>query len=122
MERWDQHAQRFGSAGMSAFEQKVAEDLATLKKAATTSKAWDLIYKAVFVISVAVGTAVIAHEVRLTAIETSRFTDRDGMALETRVLQQFPSQQAWLREAIAELKTMMQRQDERLRNLERLVK
>lgn len=92
--------------------------LDAMERRSLGARAWDIVAKLTVAMVVAIASATIAQEVRLAKIESSRFSDRDGVALEARILSAFPGQQAWLREALADIKQQLNRMDERLRLVE----
>lgn len=96
--------------------------LDTMERRTIGARTWDIVAKLTVALVVALASATIAQEVRIARIESSRFTDRDGAALEARIMSAFPGQQAWLREALADVKASLIKLDERLRNVEKSIR
>lgn len=86
----------------------------------TIDRFWDLALKIGVIVTVAVATAAINHEVRLGKIEDSRFTSADALKLE-RSLRDWSDErypQNWLREDMGDIKTGLETLDNRMRALE----
>ena len=85
------------------------------------SKIWEIALKALVPISILIGSVLIAHEVRISKIESNRFTDKDAAvheaAMKEYVLQY--STPSWLRDDITEIKDTLKAVQSRLRELER---
>ncbi|MCP5059020.1 MAG: hypothetical protein GY937_20135 [bacterium] len=80
------------------------------------SRVWDILSKVAFYLACVLGATAVAHEVRLSTIENNRFTDKDGMELERRIMQGVPPE--WFREDVSEIKTRLDSIDSRLRKIE----
>ena len=89
--------------------------VADLKKqrATTSARIWDLAMKAAVPAVIALAGWAISHEVRVSLIESNRFTAKDAAELERQLKQDLPPM--WLREELADIKL-------RLRNIEAKVK
>ena len=56
-----------------------------LKRGSLKDKVWEVLMKATIPISIIVGGVLIGHEVRISRIEETRFTDSDGLRQEQRL-------------------------------------
>ena len=83
-------------------------------------RVWDILFKVSVPLVLLLGSVLVTHEVRLSSIESNRFTNRDAQELERRILAGVPP--AWLREDIREIKEGLDRLLVRLRALETKVK
>lgn len=83
------------------------------QKKSTGDRAWDIATK--LMVPAVLGGAVwlIGLQVRVSVIESGRFTASDGQELEKRVMAAFPP--SWLREDITEIKERLKRLEERVR-------
>ena len=79
-------------------------------------KAWDLMLKALIPVVVFLCGVLLSHEMRITKIESNRFTLKDGQVLEDKIRKDYPPQ--WLREQIAEMKVTLIKIEDRLRKAE----
>jgi hypothetical protein len=91
------------------------------------SKVWEYALKTLVPVSVIMGSALVVHEVRLSVIESNRFTTKDAAVLKEQIYTSFP--QDWLQSQIAEIKVELNygfqrvearfdKVEERLRSLE----
>lgn len=82
---------------------------------ATANKVWDVLLKATVPISIIIGGALIGHEVRISRIEASRFTNADGLRLERDIRSwidtRFPGKAEFqgLREDVSEIREAVKR-------------
>lgn len=80
------------------------------------AKVWDVLIKATVPVSIVIGSALIAHEVRIAKLEDSRFTTADAYQLEHRVVRaleaKFP--QPWLLDDLREIKDRLKSIEARL--------
>ena len=67
-----------------------------------SDRVWDVLSKLMVAVTIAMGGAVITHEIRLGSIESRQFTLQDANEMERRLLEHLPP--SWLREDIKELK------------------
>ena len=86
---------------------------------AIPARLWDLILRLTVPMVVALAASVIYHEVRLSVIESNRFTAEDATGMERRIRETLPPE--WLREDLAEIKGLLREMDTRLDALERKV-
>lgn len=94
--------------------------LERLERKKASDRVWDLAGRVAVVIVLGVGSWMIGHEVRLSKIESNRFTDAAAIQLERRILQQLPP--SWLREDITEIKAMLKDYGVRMRELEQKIR
>jgi hypothetical protein len=66
------------------------------------NRAWDLATKVAVILTVALCTASINQQIRLSVIESTRFTDKDGAALKSEITGSLPPE--WLRQDMNEMK------------------
>ena len=77
---------------------------------------WDVLVKLSVPGVIVCVSSLVLHEVRLSVIESNRFTDEDSFALETRILSNVPP--PWLREDLNEIKVMLRDYDLRFSGIE----
>ena len=96
--------------------------MATTRSA--SDKVWDLLTRAAVPLSVIVAGAMIAHEVRISVIESNRFTNHDGDKLDQEIKywieNRYPPE--WLREEMNELKRSQREMLRRITEIERKIK
>ena len=54
---------------------------------ASKSPLWEILLRATVPLALLSGGALVAHEIRLSTIEETRFTDRDGSTLTTEIIE-----------------------------------
>ena len=67
---------------------------------------WNIYTKLAVFLAIAYGTATITQEIRITRIESNRFTDQDSRDLEDRITKKFPLE--WLIDDVKEIKGLVQ--------------
>lgn len=77
---------------------------------------WELFYRLTGALVIACVTAVVVHEVRLTVIESNRFTNQDGVMLKEELLKELPPE--WLRDTVKDLKKNDENQYRQLQAIE----
>lgn len=107
--------------GMLTKLDSVLDRLQKLETKSTAARWWDAAMKFAVPLVIGAGSMAVGHEIRLTRIESTRFTKDDGAALLEKVRQenQVP---AWLKDSLAEIKTGIRDLDARTRNIERVMK
>lgn len=85
-----------------------------------SDRIWDIATKLSVPAVLAAGAAIIAHEIRISRLEATRFSRSDGLVLERDVREwmdeRFPPY--WLRASLVEIKADLKTIDERLRSVE----
>ena len=81
------------------------------------SKLWDYLFRASIPIVLALGAAVIAHEVRIAKIESNRFTagdwNRERLDMQRWVEDRYPPQ--WLKDQLTRLEIKVDRLAEKVK-------
>lgn len=94
--------------------QRIISKIDRLESRKTSERVWEILTRAAIPVVLAGAAALIAHEVRISTMESNRFTTRDAQQLEARMT----SRPDWLREDLAEIKEMVRGLEARLRALE----
>jgi hypothetical protein len=101
-----------------AYRRKTPMPQAEIEKHVYASRAWMTMFKisvpVIYGLMAALIAAVIAHEVRVSVIESNRFTDEDAYQMETRMME-LPK---WHLDDIGEIKVTLKSIDTRLRAIE----
>lgn len=77
-------------------------ELVTNEKTKLSDKVWEILVKVMVPVGIIAAGTIIGHEIRLTRIESNRFTDHDAGELRKDIMQALPPQ--WLRDEIRENK------------------
>ncbi len=83
-------------------------------------RAWDIMLKVTVPVTTLIAGTIVAHEIRLTRIESTSFTKKDGFALE-RDLKEWVDvriQPAWRPEDLTEIKGVLRSISDRLHSVE----
>jgi len=78
---------------------------------------WDFATKATVPLAMVIGGALVTHEVRLTKIESNRFTQEAARELERRIEAQIVP--GWLKENINDMKDTLKAIEARLQQIEK---
>lgn len=91
--------------------QQILEEVHEIKKAQGTMRLWDIATKAAVPVLVLVSGWMVALEVRVSVIESNRFTS--GMAAQMReeIRKELPPQ--WLKDDLTEIKDRLKRLEQR---------
>jgi hypothetical protein len=104
-----------GSNPMTATLESIQQQLVALQTERHSARLWDIALKAVIPVVIALTGWVVAMEVRVSVIESSRFTPRDGQVLRDDLVKQmallYPP--AWLRESIARIEARLGRLEDK---------
>lgn len=82
-----------------------------------SERIWDMATKAAVPLSLLIGGAMVAHEIRITKLEETRFTTIDAERMRREIESSYPP--PWLRAQILEMKASLAEINTRLRDLER---
>ena len=94
---------------MAGKRETEAEDMIVYRQKTTGDRVWDIGTRLLIPIAVFAGGVVANHETRLTKIESNRFTQDEGNALEQRTAS---------KTEIGEVKHLLERMDTRLQTID----
>jgi hypothetical protein len=92
--------------------ERLLTEVRHLAKRTTADRIWDATVKFMVPVVLAVVGWGIILEVRVSIIESSRFTNRDAAELEARIKSGIPP--GWLKEQVEEIKQRLQRLEDKV--------
>ncbi len=90
---------------------QVLAEVHSLRTKTRSDRAWDIATKVAVPLVLVVAAWMVSLQVRVSVIESTRFTGQDGEAMRATLLRDFPPQ--WMRDDLNEIKERLRRLEER---------